>query len=74
MVDKIINEVINNYVGSREMANNNFYWSDTDLRTINRCKDALSNIYNHMLEHGLSKNVFIVEQLGDIINRIDKLI
>lgn len=73
MVDKIISEVINNYIGSREMANNNFYWSDADLKTISHCKEALSNIYNHMLEHGLSKNVFVVEQLGDIINRIDKL-
>ena len=73
MGNRIINEVIESYIGGKKMTNSNFFWSDTDLRAINNCKNILSNIYNHMLEHGLSKNVFIVEQLGDIIHRLNKL-
>lgn len=74
-MDRIINEVIGNYLGSkRRMINEKFYWGDSDLRTIRNCKRALSNVYEHMLDNGLTKNVFVVQQLGDIVNRLGKLV
>jgi hypothetical protein len=37
------------------------------------CKKTLSEVYDRMLKNGLTKNVFVVQQLGDIIKRLDKL-
>ena len=55
------------------MVNENFYWGEGDLRAMRNCKKTLSEVYDRMLENGLTKNVFVVQQLGDIINRLDKL-
>ena len=69
----IITEVINDYLKSKCMINENFYWGEGDLRAMRNCKKTLSEVYDRMLENGLTKNVFVVQQLGDIINRLDKL-
>ncbi len=55
------------------MINENFYWGEGDLRAMRNCKKTLSEIYDRMLKNGLTKNVFAVQQLGDIINKFDKL-
>ena len=70
----IITEVINNYLKSKCMINENFYWGEGDLRAMRNCKKTLSEVYDRMLKNGLTKNVFVVQQLGDIINRLDKLV
>lgn len=69
----IITEVINDYLKSKCMINENFYWGEGDLRAMRNCKKTLSEVYDRMLKNGLTKNVFVVQQLGDIINRLDKL-
>lgn len=51
-----------------------FYWGDGDLREIDKCKKSLTDVYNRMLNNGLTKNVYMVQQLGDIISRLDKLV
>ena len=68
----IITEVINNYLNSKCMTNGHFYWGN-DLHTINKCKESLEGVYSRLINNGLSKNVYIVQQLGDIINRLEKL-
>ena len=70
----IITEVINNYLNSKCMVNENFYWGESDLRAMRNCKQTLSGVYDRMLSNGLTKNVYVVQQLGDIINRLDKLV
>ena len=70
----IITEVINNYLNSKCMVNENFYWGEGDARVMRNCKQALTDVYNRMLKNGLTKNVYVVQQLGDIINRLDKLV
>ena len=70
----IVAEVINNYLNSKCMVNENFYWGEGDVRAMRNCKQTLTDVYNRILENGLSKNVYVVQQLGDIINRLDKLV
>ena len=72
-MENIITEVINDYLKSKCMINENFYWGEGDLKAMRNCKKTLSEVYDRMLENGLTKNVFVVQQLGDIINRLDKL-
>ena len=69
----IITEVINDYLKSKCMINENFYWGEDDLKAMRNCKKTLSEVYDRMLKNGLTKNVFVVQQLGDIIKRLDKL-
>jgi hypothetical protein len=69
----IITEVINDYLKSKCMINENFYWGEGDLKAMRNCKKTLSEVYDRMLKNGLTKNVFVVQQLGDIINKLDKL-
>ena len=69
----IITEVINDYLKSKCMINENFYWGEGDLKAMRNCKKTLSEVYDRMIKNGLTKNVFVVKQLGDIINRLDKL-
>jgi len=69
----IITEVINGYLKNKCMINENFYWGEGDLKAMRNCKKTLSEVYDRMLKNGLTKNVFVVQQLGDIINRLDKL-
>ena len=73
-MENIINEVINNYLNSKCMVNENFYWGESDARAMRNCKQTLTDVYNRMLKNGLTKNVYVVQQLGDIINRLDKLV
>lgn len=70
----IITEVINDYLNSKCMVNENFYWGEGDARVMINCKQTLTDVYNRMLNNGLTKNVYVVQQLGDIINRLDKLV
>ena len=70
----IITEVINDYLNSKCMINENFYWGEGDARVMRNCKQTLTDVYNRMLKNGLTKNVYVVQQLGDIINRLDKLV
>lgn len=70
----IITEVINNYLNSKCMVNENFYWGESDLKAMRSCKQTLSEVYDRMLNNGLTKNVYVVQQLGDIINRLNKLV
>ncbi len=70
----IITEVINDYLNSKCMVNENFYWGEGDLKAMRNCKQTLTDVYNRILGNGLSKNVYVVQQLGDIINRLDKLV
>ena len=70
----IITEVINDYLNGKCMINENFYWGEGDIRIIRNCKQSLTDVYNRMLKNGLTKNVYVVEQLGDIIHRLDKLV
>lgn len=73
-MENIITEVINDYLNNKHMLNEGFYWGEGDLRIMRNCKKSLTDVYNRMLQNGLTKNVFVVEQLGDIINRLDKLV
>lgn len=68
----VISEVINNYLNSKCMVNEHFYWGD-DLHTMKKCNDSLKGVYSRLINNGLSKNVYIVQQLGDIINKLEKL-
>ena len=70
----IITEVINDYLNSKCMVNENFYWGENDARIMKNCKQTLKDVYNRILGNGLSKNVYVVQQLGDIVNRLDKLV
>lgn len=54
------------------MINEHFYWGD-DLHTMKKCNDSLKGVYSRLINNGLSKNVYIVQQLGDIINKLEKL-
>ena len=56
------------------MVNENFYWGKGDARVMRNCKQTLTDVYNRILNNGLTKNVYVVQQLGDIINRLDKLV
>lgn len=68
----IIAEVINNYLNSKCMISENFYWGD-DLQTMRKCNESLKGVYERLVGNGLSKNVYIVQQLGEIIGKLDKL-
>ena len=68
----IITEVINNYLNSKCMVNENLYWGD-DLQKMRNCNLTLKGVYERLINNGLSKNVYIVQQLGDIINKLEKL-
>ena len=68
----IITEVINNYLNSKCMINEHFYWGD-DLQKMRNCSETLKGVYERLLKNGLSKNVFVVQQLGDVINKLEKL-
>lgn len=70
----IITEVINDYLNSKRMINENFYWGEGDARAMRNCKQTLTDVYNRILKNGLTKNVYVVQQLGDIIHRLDKLV
>lgn len=72
MMKDIIAEVINNYLNSKCMVNENFYWGD-DLQTMRKCNASLKGVYERLINNGLSKNVYIVQQLGDVINKLEKL-
>ena len=70
----IITEVINDYLNSKCMVNENFYWGKGDARVMRNCKQTLTDVYNRILNNEKKKNVYVVQQLGDIINRLDKLV
>jgi hypothetical protein len=70
----IITEVINDYLNRENMVNESFYWGEGDIRLMRNCKQTLSSVYDRMLKNGLTKNVYVVEQLADIIHRLDKLV
>ena len=70
----IITEVINDYLNSKCMVNENFYWGEGDARVMRNCKQTLTDVYDRMLKNGLTKNVYVVQQLKDIVNRLDKLV
>lgn len=70
----IITEVINDYLNSKCMINENFYWGESDVRAMRNCKQTLTDVYNRIISNGLTKNVYVVQQLGDIINRLNKLV
>lgn len=70
----IIKEVINNYLGSKcIMENEHSLWDESDLDVMENCKQALIELYNRKLKRGYTKNVFIIKQLEDVIKRLDKL-
>lgn len=56
------------------MINENLYWGESNAKVMRNCKKILTDVYNNVLNNGLTKNVYVVQQLGDIINRLDKLV
>lgn len=68
----IITEVINNYLNSECMINEHFYWGD-DLQIMRKCNESLKGVYERLINNGLSKNVYTVQQLGEIISKLEKL-
>lgn len=70
----LISEVINDYIDGKRIMNEYKYWGQDDIDLMRSCKDTLSSVYDRMLKNGFTKNVFVVQQLGDVINRLDKLV
>lgn len=68
----VISEVINNYLNSKCMIKENSYWGD-DLQTLHACEESLKGVYGRLIDKGLTKNVYIVQQLGEIISKLEKL-
>lgn len=54
------------------MIKENFYLGD-DLHTLCTCQESLKGVYERLIENGLSKNVYIVQQLEEIISKLEKL-
>ena len=72
-MDRIIKETIDDFIRDNKRPNRRFYWGESDLRIIRNCENALVGIYNRMLSHGLTKNVFMAQQLLAIVNKLEKL-
>jgi len=72
----IITEVINDFLRSKRDMNMNpySYLDENDLNSIKNCKLTLSEIYDKLLERGLTKNVFLVQQILEVIHKIDKIV
>lgn len=72
----IITEVINDFLSSKCNMNMNpySYLDENDLNLIKKCKLTLSEIYDRLLEKGLTKNVFLVQQILEVIHKIDKIV
>ena len=68
----VISEVINSYLNSKCMIKENSYWGD-DLQTLYNCEESLKGVYGRLIDKGLTKNVYIVQQLGEIISKLEKL-
>lgn len=68
----VISEAINNYLNSKCMIKENSYWGD-DLQTLHVCEESLKGVYGRLIDKGLTKNVYIVQQLGEIISKLEKL-
>jgi DNA-binding FrmR family transcriptional regulator len=72
VIKDVISEVINNYLNSKCMIKENSYWGD-DLQTLHACEESLKGVYGRLIDKGLTKNVYIVQQLGEIIGKLEKL-
>lgn len=67
----IINEVINEYIGSKCMLKE--YKNPNDSETVRVCADQLQNLYNNILSNGVSRHEITLEKLGDAIKELRKL-
>ena len=68
----VISEVINNYLNSKCMIKENSYWGN-DLQTLHACEESLKGVYGRLIDKGLTKNVYTVQQLWEIISKLEKL-
>ena len=67
----IINEVINEYIGSKEMLKE--YKNPNDSETVRVCADQLEGLYNQILGDGVSRHEVTIEKLGSIVKELRKL-
>ena len=67
----IINEVINEYIVSKEMLKE--YKNPNDSETVRVCADQLESLYNQILGGGVSRHEVTIEKLGGIIKELRKL-
>ena len=67
----IINEVINEYIGSKKMLKE--YKNPNDSETVRVCADQLEGLYNQILGDGISRHEVTIEKLGSIVMELRKL-
>lgn len=67
----IINEVINEYIGSKCMLKE--YKNPNDSETVRVCADQLQGLYDNILKNGVSRHEITLEKLSEIIRELRKL-
>jgi hypothetical protein len=67
----IISEVIHNYINNKNMLME--YKNPEDSKTLMVCGNMLQDMYDKILQNGVSKNEFTIERLRAVINEIRKL-
>lgn len=67
----IISEVINNYIKNKCMLME--YKNPEDSKTLRVCGNMLQDMYDRIIESGVSKNEYTLEKLHMIIDEIRKL-
>lgn len=71
MVNQIVSEVLEKYIGDKCMLKE--YKNPKDSETIRVCTDTLEQLYKDIIYRGTSKHECNVVQLGEIINKLRKI-
>ena len=70
-LNEIISEEITKYLSEECMLKE--YKNPNDAETVRVCGDTLEELYNRILQGGMSKREATIEMLGKIINGIRRL-
>ena len=71
MVNQIVSEVLEKYIGDKCMLKE--YKNPKDSDTIRVCADTLEQLYKDIIYRGTSKHECNVVQLGEIIHKLRKI-
>lgn len=71
MYNKLISEVINNYINSKCMLRE--YKNPNDAETVRVCGDTLQQLYDRIISQGSSKREITVEMMSKIIGELRHL-
>lgn len=68
MIKDIIREEVNKYVRSKCMIKE--YKNPNDSETVRVCADMMENLYNSIIENGMSKREITVVDIGKVVKEL----